>query len=208
MREGEGTREPLRRFRQNFYECMGRRKDALFELTDAILSAGAVTSPAHLSLSLVHRRGWGSLYGALSKGGIRTEALRDLLAHHPLGDEPDRPRVYAVDHSSWPRCDAECSPERGYYYNPSRHSAGQPIVAGWSYQLVAELGFERDSWVAPMDVRRVPPESDGNDVAAEQVENLLGRFPPADLAPCSSSMLAMTPCDSSKNSKAAALRFW
>jgi hypothetical protein len=23
----------------------------------------------------------------------------------------------------------------GYYYHPSRHSAGQPIVAGWAYQL-------------------------------------------------------------------------
>jgi hypothetical protein len=30
----------------------------------------------------------------------------------------------------WDRCDAECSPERGFYYHPSRHSAGQPIVAG------------------------------------------------------------------------------
>jgi hypothetical protein len=29
-----------------------------------------------------------------------------------------------VDVTTWPRCDAECSPERGYYYHPSRHSAG------------------------------------------------------------------------------------
>src|SRR5215212_7673019 len=50
---------------------------------------------------------------------------------------------YAVDTSVWPRCDAECSPERGYYYHPSRHSAGQPIVAGWAYQFVAQLNFVR-----------------------------------------------------------------
>ena len=25
----------------------------------------------------------------------------------------------------------------------------------WAYQLVAELGFERDSWVTPADIRRV-----------------------------------------------------
>jgi NAD(P)-dependent dehydrogenase (short-subunit alcohol dehydrogenase family) len=54
--------------------------------------------------------------------------------------------------SAWPRCDAETSPDRGYYYHPSRHSAGQPIVADWRYQLIAELGFSRDSWVAPAAV--------------------------------------------------------
>jgi hypothetical protein len=48
-------------------------------------------------------------------------------------------------------------------------------VAGWAYQLLAGLSFERDSWVAPMDVRRVRPEEDANDVALEQVKDLLER---------------------------------
>jgi len=181
----EDSAGPLRRLRRSFYECMQRRADALFESTDAILSTGAVSSPPHLSLVPIHRRGWGSLYAALSKGSIDIDAVRDLLARHPLTEDESSatPRVYAVDQSSWPRCDAECSPERGYYYHPSRHSAGQPIIAGWSYQLVAELGFERDSWIAPMDVQRVLLHQEANDVAAEQVENLLGRLPPANLAP-------------------------
>ncbi|MCA1728084.1 MAG: hypothetical protein LC751_01330, partial [Actinobacteria bacterium] len=51
----------------------------------------------------------------------------------------EEPPVFAVDVSVWPRCDAECSPQRGYYYHPSRHSAGSPIVAGWAYQFVARL---------------------------------------------------------------------
>jgi hypothetical protein len=70
----------------------------------------------------------------------------------------------------WPRCDAECSPERGFYYHPSRHSAGQPIVAGWAYQFIAQLNFVRESWVAPMDVERLRPAQDANEVAAEQVK--------------------------------------
>jgi hypothetical protein len=53
--------------------------------------------------------------------------------------------VFAVDVTTWPRCDAECSPCRGYDYHPSRHSAGQPIIAGWAYQWIAQLGFDRDS---------------------------------------------------------------
>ncbi|MGH3086423.1 MAG: hypothetical protein ACRDSJ_03780 [Rubrobacteraceae bacterium] len=40
------------------------------------------------------------------------------------------------------------SPERGYYYHPSRHSARQPIVAGWAYQSIAQICFVRESWTA------------------------------------------------------------
>jgi hypothetical protein len=88
-----------------------------------------------------------------------------------------------VDVSVWPRCDAEASPERGYYYHPSRHSAGQPIVAGWAYQLVTQLGFERDSWVAPVDTRRVKPVEDTDEVATEQVRALVERLPEPKAVP-------------------------
>jgi hypothetical protein len=120
----------LRAFRDSLYRCFEQRADALFELTDALLTAGPVPSPPHLSLQAVHRRGWGSLYAALSMGRADEAGLQDLLSRHPLeGGEPRHPPIYAVDVSVWPRCDAETSPERGYYYHPSRHSAGQPIVA-------------------------------------------------------------------------------
>src|SRR5215216_6246291 len=174
--------DALRAFRRSFYECFHRRKDALFELSDAMLSAdGAVPSPAHLSLQQPHRRGWGSLYAALDRGRIDAEALRKLLACHPLAGAAiaGEPSVYAVDTSVWDRCDAECSPERGFYYHPSRHSAGQPIVAGWAYQFIAQLNFVRESWVAPMDVERLRPAQDANEVAAEQVKAFV-RLPHED----------------------------
>jgi hypothetical protein len=174
--------DALRTFRSSFYECFHRRRDALFELADAILSAdGAVPSPAHLSLQASHRRGWGSLYAALDRGRIDDEALRKLLARYPLG--ASETPVFAVDASVWPRCDAECSPERGFYYHPSRHSSGQPIVAGWAYQFVAGLNFARESWTAPVDVERVRPEQDANVVAAEQVKVLLGRLGRREVLP-------------------------
>ncbi len=122
--------DALLSFRRSLYECIHRRADALFELTDAILTADAVPSPVHLSLEAPHRRGWGSLYAALNRGRIDAEALRRLLARHPLATSEDEHPVYAVDVIVWPRCDAEASPGRGYYCHPSRHSAGQPIVAG------------------------------------------------------------------------------
>lgn len=168
--------DALQTFRRSFYyECLRRRSDALFELADAILCADAAApSPVHLSLQPAHRRGWGSFYAALTNGRIDAEVLRELLARHPLAGSAATP-VYAVDTSVWPRCDAECSPERGYYYHPSRHSAGQPIVAGWAYQFVAQLNFVRESWTAPVDVQRVLPAQDANVVACGQVRSFLLR---------------------------------
>jgi hypothetical protein len=173
--------DALHSFRHSLYECLHRRGDALFELADAILAADAVPSPVHLSLEASHRRSWGSLYAALDRGRIDAQALRRLLARHPL--TASETSVYAVDASVWPRCDAECSPERGYYYHPSRHSAGQPIVAGWAYQFIAQLGFVRESWTAPVDVRCVRPAQDANEVAVEQVKAFLLRSSEKGVAP-------------------------
>jgi hypothetical protein len=169
----------LAAFRRELYRCFDRRADALFELTDALLTADPIASPAHLSLEPVHRRGWGSLYAALARGEINDTSLRALLGRHPLLDGQP---IYAVDVSVWPRCDAETSPERGYYYHPSRHSAGQPIVAGWAYQWIAQLSFRRDSWTAPVDVRRVPPAQNAHVLAAEQIRAVLRTLPP-DMPP-------------------------
>jgi hypothetical protein len=165
----------LQAFRAALHACCTRRADALVELADALLSVpGPVTSLPHLSLEPAHRRGWGSLYAALASGRIDAERLRDLLARHPLaGGQP----IYAVDVTTWPRCDAECSPERGLYYHPSRHSAGQPIVAGWAFQWICQLGFARDSWTAPLDARRLNPLEDTDQTAATQIRALLARLP-------------------------------
>jgi hypothetical protein len=175
--------DTFRAFRSSFYECLHRRADALFELTDAILTAEPVPSPVHLSLQPSHRRGWGSLYAALSRGRIDAEALRDLLAHHHLLTGSKKTPVFAVDVSVWDRCDAESSPERGYYYHPSRHSAGQPIVAGWAYQFIARLNFVRESWTAPVDVERLRPAQDANEVAAEQVKAFVRRSSKEEAVP-------------------------
>jgi hypothetical protein len=164
----------LRAFRARVYSRFGARRDALFELLDAATTAGLAPSLAHLSLAAVHRRGWGSLYAALAVGTMDLPALRELVGRHPLDDGAD---VYAVDTSAWPRNDAECSPERGYHYHPSRHSAGQPIVAGWSYSWLAQLSFARDSWTAPLDARRVRPGANVHAVAAEQIRGCVRRRP-------------------------------
>jgi hypothetical protein len=160
-------------FRAELHACYTRRADALFELGDALLCAQTLPSLPHLSLEPVCRRGWGSVYDALSSGRVEVERLRDLL----VSSLPDAdPLVFAVDVTTWPRCDAECSPERGYYYHPSRHSAGQPIIAGWAFQWITQLSFDRDSWTAPVDAARLHPLDDTDQQAAVRVRALLGRL--------------------------------
>jgi DDE superfamily endonuclease len=167
-------------FRAELHACLIRRADALFELGDALLCAQAVSSLPHLSLEPVCRRGWGSIYAALARGRIDTERLRDLLVSSL---PPADPLVFAVDVTTWPRCDAECSPERGYYYHPSRHSAGQPIIAGWAFQWIAQVSFDRDSWTAPVDARRLHPTDDTDQTAAAQIRGLVGRLPAGGRVP-------------------------
>jgi hypothetical protein len=168
-------------FRAELHACFTRRADALFELGEALLCAPApVPSLPHLSLEPVHQRGWGSVYAALARGDVDAERLRDLLARVlPAADPP----VFAVDVTTWPRCDAECSPERGYYYHPSRHSAGQPIIAGWAWQWICQLSFARDSWTAPVDARRLHPLEDTDQTAAAQIRALLQRLPASEAVP-------------------------
>ena len=91
-----------------------------------LCSPAPVSSVPALSLEPVFRRSHGSLYKALTRGRIDVEALRQLL----VANRPQSwPAVFAVDASTLDRCDAETSPERGFHYSASKHSAGQPIVA-------------------------------------------------------------------------------
>jgi DDE superfamily endonuclease len=162
-------------FREALHGCLLGWRDALFELSDAILNAPApVGSVPSLSLEPVFRRSHGSLYKALADGAVDAEGLRRLLVSlRPAG----WPLVFAVDTSVWDRCDAECSPGRGFYYSASRHSAGQPIVAGWCYQWIAQLSWAADSWVAPLDALRIPPTEDAVSATIAQLRHLVGLLP-------------------------------
>jgi len=175
------SRASLVGFRAALHGCLSGWGDALFELTDAVLDGPcSIGSVPALSLEPVFRRGHGSLYKALAWGRIDEDRLRALLvAARPAG----WPAVFAVDASAWPRCDAETSPERGFYYHPSRHSAGQPIVAGWSYQWIAGLSWAPDSWTAPLDARRIPPTADTLAATIAQVGELVDRLGETDATP-------------------------
>lgn len=181
VREDEGAWARLAGFRSAWYGCLGRWADALFELTDAVLCAdGPVTSLPRLSLEPVARRGHGSVYAALADGGIDDGALNEALAAcRPAG----WPLVFAVDTTTWPRCEAKTSPRRGLYYHPSRQTRGKPVVAGWCYQKVSQLNFTRDSWTWPAGCRAIDPGEDAPAVTIAQVREVVARLGEAGEVP-------------------------
>jgi hypothetical protein len=164
----------LRAFRAAVHACFSRRRDALGDLLDAVVTAGPQASLAHLSLVPAHRRGWGSLYAALRRGQLDVEALRRVLLRFAPRDGP---AVYAVDVSAWPRCDASTSPGRAFHYSPGRHLSGEPVVSGWAVQWIMPVRLTRERWTAPVDVQRLPPAPTASALAVEQLKAFVARQP-------------------------------
>ncbi|WP_370626748.1 transposase, partial [Streptomyces sp. NBRC 110035] len=135
-------------FREDFYACLTRRGDTLFELTDAMLCEnGPVTSPVDLTLVAEHRRGHGALYDALNCGRIEESRLRRALAVLPQPKAADNRLVLAVDVSNWLRSDAPTSADRLFCHVYGRNGrASDQFVPGWPYSFVAALETGRTSW--------------------------------------------------------------
>lgn len=172
-----GPLKVLSRFRQNFYDCLSARADALFELTDALLCTdGPVHSLVELSLAAEHRRGHGSLYDAINAGNLDVETLRDRLAALPLPRSDTGRLVLAVDLSTWLRPDAPTSAERGFCHVYGRGRSADQFIPGWPYSFIAALEAGRTSWTGLLDVQRLHPDDDVTAVTAAQLRALTARL--------------------------------
>src|SRR3954463_15748411 len=164
-------------FRGQLYECLGRRADELFELTDALLCAdGPVQTLVGLCLTPEHRRGHGALYDAVNVGRVDVERLRRVLAGLPLSRMFGGRIVLAVDATPWPRPDAETCPERLFCHVYGRTRKSDQFLPGWPYQLVAALESGPTSWTALLDVVRLGPAEDATAVTAAQLRAVVGRL--------------------------------
>jgi hypothetical protein len=181
---GPASREPgtdpaaaLAGFRRDFYDCLTRRADALFELADAVLCAdGPVRSLPGLSLVAEHRRGHGALYDALSAGRVDVRRLRTALAATSLPRAADGRIVLAVDVTCWLRPEAHTSPERILCHTYGRGKDQHIGIPGWPYSIVVALEAGRSSWTAPLDAIRLAPGADLAAVTAAQLEAVVGRL--------------------------------
>jgi hypothetical protein len=118
--------EPLHRFRNDVYDCLTARPDALFELLDGLCSPVPVDGVAHVTLAAGCRRGHGSAYAALAHGDIDTDLLREVFATHRPADWP---ADFAVDVTTWARCDGRMLTRPGLLLPPVP-ALGRPADRG------------------------------------------------------------------------------
>jgi hypothetical protein len=167
----------LAAFRRDFYQCLVRRADALFELTDAVLCLdGPVRSLVDLSLAAEHRRGHGALYDGINSGRIDVARLRVRLAGLPLPRTADGRIILAVDVSNWLRPDASTSPDRLFCHVYGRAKGQAQMIPGWPYSIVAGLESGRTSWTAVLDAVRLGPTDDATAVTADQLRAVIARL--------------------------------
>src|SRR5688500_1268077 len=102
----------LRAFRQEVYESLGRRKDTLFELLEAVLGTSEPANLVHLSLAPVFRRKWASASDALAEGQVYPARCRALI-HQSLAEPGAGARpIWVGDGTTWPRPRAKTSRDR------------------------------------------------------------------------------------------------
>lgn len=163
----------LIQFRQAVYENLGIARDALFELTDAVIATPAAQSFAQLSCSKYFRRKWSSVYEALQDGRPKREELMQLYSQYVSLDE--RPTL-AGDHTAWPRPTAYTLRDRTVEHQPDPVPGNRPITLGHGYSTLVCVPEEQGSWALPLLHERITSQETPLDKASEhlrKVQNLL-----------------------------------
>jgi hypothetical protein len=157
-------------FRQAIYENgMQARKDALFDVLDALLSAGSISSFAMLSQSETFQRKWPSLYAGIEDGRLDSVWLRRFLAQQVPSTGIC---IFPLDGSPWQRPRARTLEDRQYVYQASTDVNGGTVTIGYPYSLLEWCVQPHSSWSLPVDVRRVPSTKTAQEIGAEQIRSL------------------------------------
>ena len=178
--DGDGTADAagrLARFRHELYFSFGMRRDALFDLADALACRPErVHMLAELCLEPECRRGHGGVYDAVNSGEVVIARLRlavDAVPPRPWDDGRIR---LACDVSNWLRPDAETSPERLFCHTYARGKGNAQLIPGWPYSWVVALEPGRTSWTLPLDAVRLGPADDATEVTAAQLREVIARL--------------------------------
>jgi hypothetical protein len=122
----------LARFRHELYFSFGMRRDALFDLADALACRPErVHMLVELCLEPECRRGHGGVCDAVNSGEVVIARLRLAVGAVPLRPWDDGRVRLACDVSNWLRPDAETSPERLFCHTYARQGerAADPGLA-------------------------------------------------------------------------------
>ena len=161
----------LRAFRAGLYGCFGRGGTRCWSCWTRCSRPGLPVAAAP-EPGPGHRRGWGSVYAALG-GGTSTSRRSGrccgaAAAGGAAGLRRGRQRLAPGRRGHQPRAGLPVP------LPPPAPGGGDPVVPGWAYQWLVRLSPARDSWTAPVDVRRAwAAEEKPTAVAAEQLQALV-----------------------------------
>ena len=143
----------LIRFRQAAYGLLGNARDALFELTDAVIQLRHVQSFAELSCAPAFRRKWPSAYEALQDGRPERSRLLQLYLQQLA---PQARLLLAGDHTVWPRLWADTLAGRSYQHQSTPVPGRRPVTIGQGYATLAVIPDTHGSWALPLLHERIP----------------------------------------------------
>lgn len=180
----------LEQFRQQLYESLPGRADALMDLLDALSGNTTARSVVELSLNAPFRQGYGSVYAAIhhffQPSGPRTAAqerqrheqgLLGLIAPYLPAPQKRKFWLLGLDVTPAARPFASTLQDRSFVYHPNTIRGNKPVAIGHQYSALVVFPEKEDPttppWVVPLSMRRVSSQQTGPQVGAQQVEDLL-----------------------------------
>ncbi|WP_459195376.1 NF041680 family putative transposase [Nostoc sp. FACHB-892] len=137
----------LEEFRQAIYDSLGKARDAVFDLMDAVLTSPSIQSFVSLSENPMFRRSWPSIYAALHDSRPKRRKLMNLLVEKV---KTEAQPFLAGDHTFWSRPDAKTLKERTF-----SGGKGVGVSVGQSYSTLAWIPEADGSWALPLRHERI-----------------------------------------------------
>lgn len=131
---------------------LGKGKDAISDLMDAVLTSPRANSFVELSLSPVFRRAWSSVYAGLRS----SRPQRHKLMRLGIEQIPTTPRpLLAGDHTAPPRPEARTLKDRTIEHQPTQIAGNKPIAIGHGFSTIAWIPEAQGSWALPLRHERI-----------------------------------------------------
>jgi hypothetical protein len=146
------------------------------DLVDALSCCERVSSPVALSeVKPAFRRKFSSVYDVLEHAVFNEEALRKVLHAHLPADcqKVAGLEIYVIDATTLERAEAKTLPDR----RCMRSGADAAVQYGHKYSFVVRMVQAGTSWVAPVDIERIPSSQTDNQIGVLQVKRLPSSTP-------------------------------
>lgn len=171
----------IKDFRQQLYSSVFYRKDACFDLLDALCSNTTATTPVMLSLNIHHRRTYNSITDVVSefhKGEMtQYESIHSLLVSQIYNKNQGRDfYLFGLDCTSAPRAHSPTLTDRSIVYSPNPIAGNKPITIGHKFSTICFLPSKEHGeppWVLPIDVSRVSSDNTEIEIGAAQLQKIL-----------------------------------